>query len=106
MRTDFAPGEFGASREALGTHVLTPKNGFVFLGRDVLVTGTYARQGVDLVVLDPEGGRYIIKGFFLLDHPPSLTDGGETFIPGELAASCASIAHDQFAQAGGAAGRG
>ena len=101
MRTSFASGE---SPQPNGVHVLTPENGEVVVARDILLQGMYSRSGGDLIIVSPEHGRYVIKNFFVVDHPPSLGDGHGTHIPGKQVAGFAGAAnHDQYAAAAPAA---
>ncbi len=64
----------------------------------------YARHGADLVLSTPEDGVFIIKGFFVSDPPPALSDGSGTVISGDQAALFAGpLAPGQYAGAAPAA---
>src|SRR4051812_24366671 len=100
MRKLFGRSDSSAvSGPAFGTHILHAENSVVvFPDREILLYGIYSRAGVDLVITTPDGHTYIVRGFFLLEHPPELSDGGATHIPGPLAAQFAGpIGHDQYA---------
>src|ERR1700742_4501931 len=99
IRTSFATGE---SPQPNGVHVLTPENGEVVASREILLQGMYSQEGHDLVIATPEHGLYVIKNFFTLDHPPSLTDHHGVHIPGKQAGDFAGHAHDQYAAAAAA----
>lgn len=72
----------------------------VIPNRELLLTSMFSRAGVDLVVSAPNGIKYIVKGFFLNEHLPTVSDGVSTHIPGELAGQFAgSIAPEQYAAA-------
>ena len=108
MRTLFGTGDApeGSSASGLAIHVLHAEHGVVHMpSREVMLQSMYSRAGSDLVITSPENGKYVIKGFFLSDPPPSLSDGDGTHIPGELAVQFAgSSAHEEYAgQAAGAA---
>ncbi len=103
MRTSFASGE---SPQPNGVHILTPENGEVVASREILLQGMYARDGHDLVITSPEHGRYVIKNFFITEHPPGLADGHGLHIAAKQAADFAGHAHDQYAAAAPAAGKG
>ena len=104
MRTSYAPGEFSSA--PAGTHIVAAHNGVVVLERETLLHGMYARAGVDLAITTPEGERFLIKGFFVVDAPPALSDGGVTQISAAAAAAFAGpVTINQYAQAGGAASK-
>src|SRR5262245_21593121 len=109
MRTTyFGPGGSpnGAPSEGFELHTLQVESGTVLIpSREIMLESMYSRAGSDLILNSPENGKFVIKGFFLSDHPPVLTDGGDTQIAGELATQFAgSIAPGQYA--GQAAGAG
>lgn len=84
--------------------VLTADDGGVVHvpGHDVLATSMFGRTGHDLVITDPEGVKYIVKGFFTLEHPPSLKDAGGVSVNGAHATEFAGPANvGVYAQAGG-----
>jgi hypothetical protein len=87
------------------TVTLTAHDGVAVLpSRDVLLTSMYSRVGHDLMLASPEGQKFIIKAFFVLEHPPSLSDGAGTIIAPDFAAKFAGpIAVGMYAQAGGGA---
>jgi len=107
MRTLFGPGESVAPAAGpdLGVHITHAENGVVVIpDRDILLQSMYSRAGSDLIVTSPENGKFIVKGFFLSDPPPALSDGVATHIAGELAAQFASsLAPGQYAGQSGAA---
>ncbi|MGE4064455.1 MAG: Calx-beta domain-containing protein [Rhodospirillaceae bacterium] len=109
MRTDFRPGEAPSASapiaQWLDTRVVRAEDGVVVIpDRELLLTSMYSRSGVDLVINTPGGIKYIVKGFFLHDTLPTLSDGVDTHIPGELAKQFAgSIAPEQYAAAAGGA---
>lgn len=106
MRTLFGPDVVsGGSAAPLETHLLHPEHGVVTLpGRDILLQGIYGRHGADLVITSPEHGVFTVKGFFLSDQPPALSDGAGTTISGDQAALFAGpVAPAQFAAAAPAA---
>src|SRR5262245_51204149 len=93
MRALFGPNDPTATPAPLSIHIIHVENGQVLIpSREVLLTGMYARNGLDLALTSPEGEKYIIKNLFLLDAPPQLTDGTGTHVPGELAAQFAGPA--------------
>src|SRR5579859_2163718 len=108
MRTLFEPTGQGTPAGPLGVHSVAIHDGVVLIpDREVLLHGFYARAGANLVITTPEGQTYIVRGFFLVEPPPHLTDGGLTHIPGALAAQFAGpIGLGQYAAAQGAAGNG
>src|ERR1700761_4766785 len=72
------------------TVVLTTHDGVVQLpSYEALVTSMYAHAGPDLIISTPTGTHYVIKGFFLSDHPPALSDGAGHIIAGEHVAQFA-----------------
>ena len=79
----FAPGSFAPGEHAaptLGPHVDQPHNGAVVIDRETLLHRMYSRQGADLVIVAAEGGRHVIKNFFIGDTPsgpPFGIDRGE-----------------------------
>ena len=105
MHTLFGPGGMGAVMpQPLTTTDIDILGGSATIpSRDILLQSMYSRSGPDLVLTSPENGKFVVKGFFLSDTPPRLTDGGETHISGELATQFAgSIAPNQYAgQTGG-----
>jgi len=69
----------------------------------VLGTSMFGHAGHDLTISTPEGVTYLIKGFFTVDHPPSLVDAGGATVSGEQAVVYAGPANvGVYAQAGGA----
>jgi len=113
VRTDFRPGESPSNPATSSspvaqwsdTHVIHAEDEVVLLpDSELLLTSMYSRAGVDLVISSPNGIKYVVKGYFLNDHLPTLSDGMDTHIPGELAKQFAgSIAPEQYAQATGGA---
>ncbi len=101
MRTLFGPGDspLGSSSSDLGPHILHADSGTVLIpSRDILLQSMYARNGADLVLNSPENGKFVVKGFFLSDTPPVLTDGHGAVIAGDQAILFAgSLAPDQYA---------
>ncbi|MBY0511551.1 MAG: FecR domain-containing protein, partial [Rhodospirillaceae bacterium] len=108
MRTEFTPGNSPtlSGTSGVDVHILHVEGGEVLLpSREVMLEGMYARSGADLVITSPEDGKFVVKGFFLSDTPPKLTDGGDTQISGEMAAAFAGpIGLDQYAGQTNAAG--
>ncbi|MGE3335713.1 MAG: LamG-like jellyroll fold domain-containing protein, partial [Rhodospirillaceae bacterium] len=88
-------------RQWLDVREIHAEDGVVVIpNRELLLTSMFSRAGVDLVISTPTGIKYIVKGFFLNDHLPTVSDGDSTHIAGELAAQFAgSIAPDQYAAA-------
>ena len=87
MRTLFGPGDSSETPVTGGlvVHVLHADHGIVHMpSREIMLQSMYSRAGSDLVLTSPEQGKFIVKGFFLSDPPPSLSDGDVTHIPGEL----------------------
>ncbi len=109
VRTEFTAGESPSLSSPvaqwLDTREVYAEDGVVLIpDRELLLTSMYARTGVDLIINTPGGVKYVVKGFFLNDTLPTLSDGANTHIPGELAKQFAgSIAPEQYAQAAGAA---
>ncbi len=101
MRTLFGPDAPFASQPQPHLHIFHADAGVVLIpDRAVLLQGFYTRAGVDLVIKTPDGETYVVKGFYLLNPPPELTDGGATHIPGGLASQFAgALAPDQYAAA-------
>ncbi len=88
-------------RQWLDVREIHAEDGVVIIpNRELLLTSMFSRGGADLVISTPNGIKYIVKGFFLNDHLPTVSDGVSTHIAGELAAQFAgSIAPDQYAAA-------
>ena len=73
--------------------------------REVLLHGIYSRAGADLVITTPDGSTYVVRGFFILENPPELTDGADLHIPGQQAAAFAGpVTRDAYAGTPGALG--
>ncbi len=106
MRTFFTAGDSPEGSSGLDLHILHAEAGVVHLpSREIMLQGMYSRAGSDLVITTPEDGKFVVKGFFLTDPPPSLTDGSETHISGEITAQFAGpIAPMQYAGQAAAAG--
>jgi hypothetical protein len=74
MRTFFTSGESpeGSGASGLDLHILHAESGVVTLpNSEIMLQGMYSRAGSDLVITTPEDGRFVVKGFFLTDPPPS-----------------------------------
>ena len=70
-------------------------------GGDMLLVADFIRDGSDLMLIGPDGGRVLIKGYFAAEAPPALATEGGGVLSSELVARLAgSLAPGQYAQAG------
>jgi len=106
MRTLFGANEFHGQPTPFGVHTLHAEDGRVLIAdREVLLHGIYSRAGADLVITTPDGSTYVVRGFFILENPPELTDGADLHIPGQQAAAFAGpVTRDAYAGTPGALG--
>ncbi|MBI5165103.1 MAG: tandem-95 repeat protein, partial [Magnetospirillum sp.] len=72
----------------------------------LLLSAEYVRDGHDLILIGPDGQRFIVRDYFATDNPPDLVTAGGAMIDAALATHLAGpLAPGQYAQAGAAAHR-
>ena len=64
------------------TAVFVPEGAAHVPSTTLLLDGAYHRAGNDLVIEGPDGGRFVLEGYFSTDHPPILmTSDGRFILP-------------------------